>query len=156
MISWWTCLMPWSFARLPLWPTVNLAPRGPNESDPPNLLKFGVTPGAILILLQKRKPIPTYHQSVDHFSKMKDATPTYSQNSMRIGLLKSVFRVIVNRSMACPPSLWRSGRLEGLSAVFVAGWPAHHLLTASFTGGRIQGLRMTPIHKLLSTLRSRL
>jgi len=57
-------------------------------------------------------------------------------------------------------------QIQGLSAVFVeglpasdglvrrfyggvAGWPAGHLMTASFTGGRIHGLRMTPIHKLL-------
>jgi len=36
-------------------PMVNFAPRGPNESDPPDLLKFRLTPGAILIRLQKRK-----------------------------------------------------------------------------------------------------
>jgi hypothetical protein len=36
---------------------VNFAPRGPNERDPPDLLKFRVTPGAILIRLQKRKAI---------------------------------------------------------------------------------------------------
>ena len=42
-------------ARLPLGPTVNFAPRGPNERDPPDLLRFRVTPGAILIRLQKRK-----------------------------------------------------------------------------------------------------
>ncbi len=42
-------------ARLPLGPMVNFAPRGPNERDPPDLLKFRVTPGAILIRLQKRK-----------------------------------------------------------------------------------------------------
>jgi hypothetical protein len=34
---------------------VNLAPRGPKERDPPDLLRFRVTPGAILIRLQKRK-----------------------------------------------------------------------------------------------------
>ena len=34
---------------------VNFAPRGPNERNPPDLLKFRVTPGAILIRLQKRK-----------------------------------------------------------------------------------------------------
>jgi hypothetical protein len=28
-----------------------------------------------------KKLIPIYNQSVDHFSKMKEATPTYSQNS---------------------------------------------------------------------------
>ena len=44
-------------ARLPLGPMVNFAPRGPNERDPPDLLKFRVTPGAILIRLQKRKLI---------------------------------------------------------------------------------------------------
>jgi len=46
--------------------------------------------------------------------------------------------------------------MEGLSAVFlvrrfyggVAGWPADHLMTASLAGGGIQGLRITPIHKL--------
>ncbi len=43
--------------RFPQDPTVNFAPRGPNESDPPDLLKFRVTPGAILILRQKRKLI---------------------------------------------------------------------------------------------------
>lgn len=36
---------------------MNFAPRGPNESDPPDLLRFKVTPGAILILLQNRKLI---------------------------------------------------------------------------------------------------
>ena len=67
-----------------------------------------------------------------------------------VGLLESVFRAIVNRSKVYPP-------LAGLSAVFlvhrlcggVADWAADHLMTASFTGERIQGLRMTPIHKLL-------
>src|SRR5690554_3939195 len=44
-------------ARLPLGPMVNFAPRGPNETDPPDLLRFRVTPGAILIRLQKRKLI---------------------------------------------------------------------------------------------------
>ncbi len=44
-------------ARLPLGPMVNLAPRGPNEREPPDLLRFKVTPGAILIRLQKRKLI---------------------------------------------------------------------------------------------------
>ena len=49
-----------------------------------------------------------------------------------LGLLKSVFRAIVNRSRACPPQadlpaviLVRRlcGGLEGLSAVFLEGWP---------------------------------
>jgi len=31
--------------------------------------------------------------------------------------------VILVRHFSCPPSLWRSGGLEGLSAVFLAGWP---------------------------------
>ena len=44
-------------ARWPLGPMVNFAPRSPNERDPPDLLKFRVTPGAILIRLQNRKPI---------------------------------------------------------------------------------------------------
>jgi len=44
-------------ARLPLGPMVNFAPRGPNEREPPDLLRFRVTPGAILIRLQKRKLI---------------------------------------------------------------------------------------------------
>lgn len=44
-------------ARLPLEPMVNFAPRGPNERDPPDLLRFRVTPGAIRIRLQKRKNI---------------------------------------------------------------------------------------------------
>ena len=43
--------------RLPLGPTVNFAPRGPNESELPDLLRFNVTPGAILILRQKRNDI---------------------------------------------------------------------------------------------------
>jgi len=46
--------------------------------------------------------------------------------------------------------------MEGLSAVFfirhfcggLAGWSADHLIAASLAGGGIQGLRMTPIHKL--------
>jgi len=33
---------------------VNFAPRGPKDNDPPVLLRFSVTPGKILILLQKR------------------------------------------------------------------------------------------------------
>jgi len=59
-----------------------------------------------------------------------------------LGLLESVFRAIVNglrvyppgglarhlcgglaRRFSCPPFLWRSGGLEGLPAMFVAGWP---------------------------------
>ena len=36
---------------------VNFAPRGPNEIDAPALLRFTVTPGAILIRLQNRKLI---------------------------------------------------------------------------------------------------
>jgi len=39
--------------------------------------------------------------------------------------------------------------MEGLPTVFVAGWPADHVVAASFTGGKIQGLGVTPIHKLL-------
>jgi len=27
------------------------------------------------------------------------------------------------RRYSCPPSLWRSGGLEGLPAVILAGWP---------------------------------
>ncbi len=46
--------------------------------------------------------------------------------------------------------------MEGLPAVILArrlcggveGWPAEHLMAASLTVGRIQGLRMIPIHKL--------
>jgi hypothetical protein len=38
---------------------------------------------------------------------------------------------------------WRSSGVAGLPAMFVEGWPADHLLTASFRGGRIRGLRMT-------------
>jgi len=44
-------------ARLPLGPMVTLAPFGPKERDPPDLLRLRVTPGAILIRLQKRKGI---------------------------------------------------------------------------------------------------
>ena len=40
--------------RLPRGPIVNFAPRGPNESDAPDLLMFSVTPGAILTLRQNR------------------------------------------------------------------------------------------------------
>jgi hypothetical protein len=36
---------------------VNLAPRGPKDREPPDLLRFSVTPVATLILLQKRNPI---------------------------------------------------------------------------------------------------
>ena len=43
--------------RVPFGPTVNKAPRGPKESDGPDLLRFSEIPGAIFILLQKRKPI---------------------------------------------------------------------------------------------------
>ena len=32
-------------------------------------------------------------------------------------------------------------------------WPADYIMAVSFTGGRIQGLTMTPIHKLLQSLR---
>lgn len=46
-----------TLARLPLGPMVNFAPRGPNERDPPDLLRSRVTPGAILIRLQKLKLI---------------------------------------------------------------------------------------------------
>lgn len=38
-------------ARLLLGPMVNFAPLGPNERDPNDLLKFRVTPSAILIRL---------------------------------------------------------------------------------------------------------
>jgi len=31
----------------------------------------------------------------------------------------------------------------------MGGWPADHLMAASYPRGRIQGLRMTPIHELL-------
>ncbi len=67
-----------------------------------------------------------------------------------IGLLESVLSAIVNRSRACPPQADLSaiilarrfcGGLEGLPAVILAGWPADHLMAASFTGGRIQGLK---------------
>ncbi len=43
-------------------PTVNLAPRGLKERDPPDLLRLRVTPGAILILLQKRKAMANEDQ----------------------------------------------------------------------------------------------
>jgi len=52
--------------RLPWGPTVKCAPRlsacdaqagTPNDSDPPDLLRFRVTPGAMRILRQKRKLI---------------------------------------------------------------------------------------------------
>jgi len=46
-----------------------------------------------------------------------------------IGLLKSTFRVIVNRSKVYPP---------------LADWPADHLIAASFRRGRIHGLRHAP------------
>ena len=36
-------------------PTVAFAPRGPSDSEPPDLLRFSVSPGAILMRLQKRK-----------------------------------------------------------------------------------------------------
>ena len=52
--------------------------------------------------------------------------------------------VILARRLSCPPSLWRSGGLEGLPAVILAGWPADHLMIASLTRGRIQGLRHAP------------
>ena len=44
-------------ARVPRPETVNFAPRGPIDSDGDDLLKLSVTPGAILTLLQNRKPI---------------------------------------------------------------------------------------------------
>jgi len=45
------------------------------------------------------------------------------------------------RHLSCPPSLWRSGGVEGLPAVILVrrfcggleGWPADHLMAASFT-----------------------
>ena len=37
------------------------APRGPKERDPPDWLRFSVTPGAILIRLQNRKLMMGYH-----------------------------------------------------------------------------------------------
>jgi len=36
-----------------------------------------------------------------------------------------------------------------LPAIIVAGLPADHLMAAPFTGKKIQGLRIIPIHKLL-------
>jgi hypothetical protein len=53
--------------------TVNLAPRGPNDSKPPDLLGFRVSLGAILIRLQKRKPIFS-HQAFCMLSKEKHET----------------------------------------------------------------------------------
>jgi len=59
-----------------------------------------------------------------------------------IGLLASIFRAIVNRPKVYPPLEGLSaaflvrrfcGGLEGLPAMFVEGWPADHLLAASFT-----------------------
>ena len=55
--------------------------------------------------------------------------------------LEGLPAVFLVRRLSCPPSFWRSGGLEGLSAmfleglpaVFVAGWPADHLMAASFT-----------------------
>lgn len=41
----------------PWGPSVNLAPCGPTETDPPDLLRFSVTPGKIFIRLKKRKPM---------------------------------------------------------------------------------------------------
>ena len=60
------------------------------------------------------------------------------------GLLESGFSAIVNvnRSRVYPP-------LEGSPAVILESWPADQHMAASFTFGRIQGLRMTLIHKLL-------
>jgi len=83
------------------------------------------------------------------------------------GLLRSAFRRLsidpgfTRLWRACPPLFlpavfvaeWRTGGLEGLPAVILEGWPADHLMAASFTGRRIQGLKMTPIHKLLQSLR---
>jgi len=34
---------------------VYFAPRGPSDNDPPDLLRFSVNPGAILMRLQNRK-----------------------------------------------------------------------------------------------------
>lgn len=42
---------------------VYFAPRGPNDRDPPDLLRFSVTPGAILIRLQNRKAMIGYHDN---------------------------------------------------------------------------------------------
>ena len=49
--------------RLHLGPMMNFAPCGTNEREPPDLLRFRVTPGAILIRLQKRKAISSFLQS---------------------------------------------------------------------------------------------
>ena len=62
-------------ARLPLGPMVNFAPRGPNESDPPDLLKFRVTPGAILIRLQKRKAIFQQSSPNNRYDSLRGGDP---------------------------------------------------------------------------------
>lgn len=45
------------------------APRGPNDSDPPDLLRLSVSPGAIFILRQNRKypivAIPSAGRSIE-------------------------------------------------------------------------------------------
>jgi len=64
------------------------------------------------------------------------------------GLLESAFRAVVNRSRVYPP-------LAGLPTVILEGWSAGHLLTAPFTGGKTEGLRMIPIHELFSESTSR-
>jgi len=43
---------------------------------------------------------------------------------------------------ACPPQ-------ADLPASFVAGWPADHLMAASFTGGKNSRFNDDPIHMLL-------
>ena len=50
--------------------------------------------------------------------------------ALHSGLLESVFRAVVNRSRVYPP-------LAGLPAVILEGWPADHLMAASFTGVKI-------------------
>ena len=44
-------------ARVPLVPTVNLAPGGPADTDKPPLLKFRLMPGAMRMRRKKRKDI---------------------------------------------------------------------------------------------------
>jgi len=47
--------------------------------------------------------------------------------------MKLTTKAVVNRSRACPPLFLPAVFLEGLPTVFVAGWPADHLMTAPFT-----------------------
>jgi hypothetical protein len=63
--------------RAPRRPRVNLATRGPRETDAPDLLKFIVTPGANRMRLKNRNPTG-HHLSFLRYKPGKDRHPTPS------------------------------------------------------------------------------